>query len=140
MIVKNIRNLIVMALLLMFTTMPVLAATNTDNQLFKACDANSLTKDSPICKDRNTTTNPVNDKIKVAADIVALAAGAAAVILIIVSGFKFITAGGASPGQRSGDPNAIKSARATLTAAIIGLVIIALAWTIVTFVTDRFIQ
>jgi hypothetical protein len=77
--------------------------------------------------------------IHTAADLIAAVAGVAAVIVIIISGFQFVTAGGASPGQRSGDPNKIKSARAALTGAIIGLVVVVLAWTLVTFVTDRFI-
>src|SRR5207237_218940 len=123
------------------SVIPAMAATapTTDDHLFSVCDINGKTAKSPICPDRNIKTNPANHLIKVATDIVALATGAAAVILIIISGIRFITAGGASPGQRAGDPNAIKSARATLTAAIIGLIIVAMAWTIISFVTDKFI-
>jgi hypothetical protein len=98
---------------------------------------------SPACQQNasqnNKPTNPVVNIIHTAADLIAAVAGVAAVIVIIISGFQFVTAGGASPGQRSGDPNKIKSARAALTGAIIGLVVVVLAWTLVTFVTDRFI-
>jgi len=117
-----------------------LAATSTNDQLFSACDVNAQTAKSAICADKNTTTNPVNKKIKIAADIVALVTGAAAVVMIVISGFTFITAGGSVTGQRSGDTNRLKSARSTLATSIIGLVIIALAWTLISFVTDRLIK
>ena len=98
---------------------------------------------SPTCQQNASqngkTTDPAVNTIRTAANIIAIVAGIAAVIMIIIAGFQFVTAGGASPGQRSGDPNKIKSARATLSSALVGLVIIALAWTIVTFVTDHFI-
>lgn len=116
------------------------AAATTDSQLFSACGTNSQTANSAICKDQGTTKNPVNHTIKVATDIVALLTGAAAVIAIIISGFMFVTAGGGVTGQRSSDPNRLKTARASLTAAITGLVIVALAWTIITFLTDRLIK
>lgn len=108
-------------------------------------DANGNTP--PACQqaqneggaNNNRITGPKN-VINTAANILALITGVGAVIMIIISGFKFVTAGGAAPGQRSGDPNAIKSARNTLTAAIIGLFVVALAWTIIRFATDKLIQ
>lgn len=100
--------------------------------------------DSPVCKqaDQQTVknTNPTVDIINSAATVIAVLAGVVAVIMIVVSGFKFATAGGAAPGQRSGDPNRIKNARATLMYSIIGLVVVALAWTLTRFITERFIQ
>lgn len=139
---KTFISGIILAVALMFIS-PIVglaAPVSTSNQLFSACDINNQTAKSSICPDRNTTTNPVNKKIKNAADIVAIITGAAAVVMIVISGFTFITAGGSVTGQRSSDPNRLKSARATLSAAIIGLVIIALAWTIISFVTDRLIK
>jgi hypothetical protein len=98
---------------------------------------------SPTCQDiasqNKKMTDPVVHIIQVAVNLIAAVAGAASIIIIIISGFQFVTAGGASPGQRSNDPNKVKSARATLSGALVGLVIIALAWTIVTFVTNHFI-
>jgi hypothetical protein len=97
---------------------------------------------SPTCRQASDQTkngnDPVVDTINTAANIIALVAGIGAVIMIIISGFKFTTAGGAAPGQRAGDPNAIKSARATLVASITGLV--ALAFTITIFITYRLFQ
>lgn len=99
---------------------------------------------SPTCqqvKAQNSSgKDPALHIIQAATNIIAAVAGVAAVIIVVVSGIMFVTAGGATPGQRAGDPNRIKSARSALTGALIGLVIIALAWTIVTFVTNKFIK
>jgi hypothetical protein len=139
------------AKLLIFLAVPVLVMTVLLSQA-KAFDpfgqtCNSATNSSPTCQQAANQGGQTSNKltgttniIQVAANIIAVITGVAAVIMIIISGIKFITAGGAAPGQRSGDPNAIKSAQATLTAAVIGLIIVALAWTIVRFVTDNLIK
>lgn len=54
-----------------------------------------------------------------------------AVIMIIYAGFLFITAGG--------DPDKISTGSKTLTAAIVGLVIVFLAKTIITFIITEFL-
>jgi hypothetical protein len=137
-----IKLLVIISTLLAMLTAPALAANDTNNKIFSTCAQNPS---SSICQDKaqqnqNPTDNPVNNIIHVAANIVALLTGVVAVIFIIISGFKFITAGGSIGGQRSADPNSLKSARATLSAAIIGLIIVALAWTIITFLTDKLIK
>lgn len=63
------------------------------------------------------------------ANIIALVAGMAAVILIIVSGIKFVTS--------SGDSNGVSSAKKTIAYALVGLVVIILARTIVVFIVRR---
>jgi hypothetical protein len=111
------------------------------NPLSSAC---KQAPSSPACqqnsKQNGKKTNPTVDIIKTAANLIAVIAGVAAVIVVIISGFMFVTAGGASPGQRGSDPNRVKGARGALMGAIIGLVIIALAWTIITFVTDKLVK
>ena len=53
----------------------------------------------------------------------------------------YATAGGAAAGQRAGDnPTKAKNARLVLTNAVIGLIIIALAWVVVSFVTQKVIS
>lgn len=112
------------------------------------CDTNAKngSGSSAVCQDKNsqqspTATNPITDTIKKVADVLALIAGIAAVILIVISGFMFVTAGGSIGGQRGGDnPAKAAKARSTLSSALVGLVIVALAWTIVTFITDKFIH
>lgn len=106
---------------------PALAASN--DQVFAGCDQ---TPDSPICKDRNTTTNPANRIIKDATDIVALMTGIAAVIMIIIGGLTMATS--------SGNSEAVAKARKRIVYAIVGLVVVALAWTLITFLTDKLIK
>jgi hypothetical protein len=123
--------LILLSLQPLVLAAPVVGAT-TNDKLFAACDTNQQAANSPICADRNTTVNPVNQKLKVATDIVAILAGLAAVIIIIASGLTLITS--------AGNTEAVTNARKRITSAIIGLVIIALAWTIIAFVLDRLVQ
>lgn len=138
---RIMRTLILLAFILVPMTLATPSA-GAFNPFSSVC-SNGNAGGSPTCQQNSgqngKSTNPAVTTIETAVNIIATVAGIAAVIIIIVSGFQFITAGGAVPGQRSGDPNKIKSARATLTGAVIGLIIIALAWTIVTFVANHFI-
>ncbi|MEO6513585.1 MAG: pilin [Candidatus Saccharimonadales bacterium] len=59
-------------------------------------------------------------------NILSAVIGVAAVIMIILAGFKYITSGG--------DPSGVKSAKDSLIYAIVGLLVVALAQTIVRFV------
>lgn len=87
--------------------------------------------DSAVCA-RDRTTNPIAgpDGILVkATDIIAIIAGIAAVILIIVGGIKYVVSGG--------DTNAVNSAKNTVLYALIGLVVIGVAKILITFVVSR---
>ncbi len=101
---------------------------------------------SAICKQNqeqatNGNSNPIagsNGVIQKATNLIAVISGVIGVVMIIVSGFTLITAGGA---QGGGDnPNKVKKARGRIMASLIGLVIIALAWTIVTFIIQKFVK
>lgn len=105
---------------------------------------------TPICQ-QNTTQqtaktneNPVagpNGVLQTVTNVMAVLTGIVAVVMIIISGMQFVTAGGSIAGQRAGDnPSKAKKARANLMAAIIGLIIVALAWTIITFVVQKIVQ
>ena len=91
----------------------------------------------PICQQHPSAAgctkpgaeNPVNHVIQVAADIVALLTGLAAVIFIIAGGFAMVTSGG--------NAEAAANARKRITAAIIGLAVVVLAWTIINFAIDK---
>lgn len=65
-------------------------------------------------------------------NVLSIAVGILAVIMLIVGGFRFITS--------SGNPETIKSAKNTITYALIGLVIVALAQIIVNFVLNKATQ
>jgi hypothetical protein len=129
--------------LLMVGLVAATAAAAPFNPLGDPCST-APASSSPACqqnaKQNGSTTNPTVDIIKTAANLIAAVGGISAVIVIIISGFMFVTAGGGVGGQRSSDPSRAKNARAALTGALIGLVIIALAWTIVTFVADKFVK
>ncbi len=99
-----------------------------DSQLFDFCK--KFPTAAP-CHDR-TPDNPVLHVIQVATSIIAVIVGIAAVIMIIVSGIRMITSGG--------NQEAVASARKRITSAIIGLVIVALSWTIINFAIDNFIK
>ena len=64
-----------------------------------------------------------------AANLISIIGGIAAVIMIMIAGFFFVTSGG--------DSNRTQTARKTLTYAVVGLVVIALARTIVVFFVVR---
>lgn len=67
--------------------------------------------------------------IKFVINILSVIVGFAAVLMIIISGFKFITAGG--------DASSVASARSTIMYAIIGLVVVAAAQAIVRYVLSK---
>jgi nitrate/nitrite transporter NarK len=79
------------------------------------CDATAGTKLSVIIK------NIIN--------LLSIIVGIAAIIVIIVSGLRFITAGG--------DANSISSARNGVIYAVVGLIVAALAQVIVRFVLSK---
>ena len=118
----------------------------SSNPLDQACNTNAETKKSPLCQQAQTqgTTNPVSGPggvINKAANIIALVVGIGAVIMILIGGFEFITAGGtgfkAAPGA---GPTKAAKARARISSALIGLVVVALAWAIVRLITDRVLR
>lgn len=71
-----------------------------------------------------TVTNVIN--------LISMAVGIAAVIMIMVGGFRYTTSGG--------DQEGIKSAKNTIMYALIGLIVVALAQVIVRFVLNKTIQ
>lgn len=71
----------------------------------------------------------VESIIETVVNILSFVVGVAAVIMVIIGGFKYITSGG--------DSNSISSAKNTIQYAIIGLVLVALAQGIVQFVFRR---
>ncbi len=78
------------------------------------------------------TQNQVGDIASKIVNVFSIIVGAAAIIMIIYSGFRYITSGGSS--ERIG------SAKTTLIYAIIGLVVVALAQILVHFVLSASIN
>lgn len=88
---------------------------------------------SAVCQDNGkgntdpiTGANGILHKITV---FITAVAGLAAVIFIMLAGFKYITSGG--------EPAKVESAKSTLIYAVVGLVVIALAYSIVSLVLSK---
>ncbi len=80
---------------------------------------------SPVYAQAPQTPATISGIVNVLENIIKLlapAAGIAFFIMLLVGGYKFITSGG--------DPKAVGSARATLTYAIIGIILVVAAWLI----------
>ena len=92
----------------------------------------STNPQSDTCKSYNASTNPItgtNGTLYKITTIVSTVAGIAAVFVIIISGVRYMTSGG--------DTQKVTAAKSTLIGAIVGLVIIVLAQTIITFVVRK---
>jgi predicted small integral membrane protein len=126
--ITKILSLILIAFTL-FTAAPALAVTDANNKVFAVCATNPS---ATVCKEKNPSEDPVVHVIRTASTIVALLTGAMAVIFIILGGITMITS--------NGSPEAVANARKRVIYALIGLIIVALAWTLIAFVTDKLIQ
>jgi len=101
----------------------------TDNNLTAG---KGLAGSNSLCKDQSTI-NPVlgaDGVIAKVTNIIAIVAGIAAVIMIIISGLLFVTAGG--------DPQRVATARNTIIYTLIGIVVIVMAKFIIVFIVSRF--
>jgi hypothetical protein len=127
------------ALLIVFTLITLVVAMPTPALAFDpfsnsgtptqgAVDCSGDAKSSAVCQDKGNG-DPITGNggllLKITS-IVSYMAGAAAIIIIIVSAIKFMTAGG--------DSSSAASARRTLVGAVVGLVILALAKTLITYI------
>ncbi len=81
------------------------------------------------CDKNDSGGTDINRVIKTVIKIMSGLVGVLAVIMIIISGFKYVTA--------AGDSAKITSAKHTLVYAIVGLIIVALAQVIVKFVLNK---
>jgi len=121
---------IIIPILIMVLAMPILVSGNAlaINEASKdaACDGLGLVGED--C-DEGDPEGEINNLIANIVNIFSWIVGVVAVIMIIISGFKYITA--------HGDSNAITSAKSTLTYAVVGLVIAVTAQLLVQFVLKQ---
>jgi hypothetical protein len=96
-----------------------------DTNVNSICQGVGLAGGSSTC-DKTSAQSSVGNIVKTAINLISLAVGVIAVIMIIIGGLKYITSGG--------DSAQTSSAKNTILYAIIGLVIVALAQVIVRFV------
>lgn len=100
------------------------------NPAYAGVQCNGPAGSSPVC--HASASDPLTGSkgvIVKATNLIALVAGIAAVIMIIVAGIKFITS--------QGDAGAVGEARKTIIFACIGIAVIVLAKTIITFVVSK---
>lgn len=97
---------------------------------YAACGHGSSAKDQVLTGIGQTgsdcSSDGVTNAISAAVTILSIVAGIAAVIAIIIAGFKYITSGG--------DSGKVANAKSTLIYALVGLVVAALAQFLVHFV------
>ena len=111
-----------------FSPVPALAGTNVFND---ACNKPG-TQNSAICKDKGTTTNPLtgsNGLIVKVTKIIATVAGAAAVLIIIISGLRYVLS--------NGDTAQATNARNSILYALVGLIVIIIAASIISLVMSK---
>ena len=94
-----------------------------------ACDGVEQSVSGTGKCDTSASNSTINSKLSTVIKIISLVVGVAAVIMIIVGGFKYITS--------AGDPAKVSSAKDTILYAIIGLIIVAMAQMIVRFVLKK---
>lgn len=96
-----------------------------------ACGAAGDASTASACNP-GAATGSVGKTVRTIINLISLAAGAAAVIMLMIGGFKYATS--------SGNADAAKSARSTITYALLGLVIVGVAQIIVQFVIHNTAQ
>jgi hypothetical protein len=128
------RLLSTIAVALALLTAPLALATvpayadDTSASKTAACQGIGLTDASGDGCDKSAGQQ-VSKVIATIVNLLSVIVGTAAVIMIIVSGLKYVTSGG--------DSNKVSSAKTSLVYAIVGLVVVALAQFIVHFVLNN---
>jgi hypothetical protein len=99
----------------------------------------SSAADTTVCTERGKSGNPIsgtNGVLLKITNIIAYVAGAAAIIVIIVGAIRFITSGSdTSVGSRIDDD--VLNAKRSISYALIGLAIVVLAKTLITYFIKR---
>lgn len=131
-IIRTIRKTALIGLLMiaffMSSVLPVVANAGAAG----VCDISGASQ-STYCQDQgkaSTSNNPIIGIIKTAINIVSYMAGVAAVVAILISSIKFMTA--------NGDQNSISSAKKTLVFAAVGIIIVLIAQSIVAFALKKY--
>ncbi len=127
---RILKSILMLPVVLAILALPVFATDTAfavdDPAKQAACEG--LGRDPAECTNTGSNTQ-INNVVAAAVNILSWVVGVAAVVMIIIGGFKYITAGG--------DSNSISSAKSTITYAVIGLVIAALAQVMVQFVLNK---
>ncbi|MGH7234617.1 MAG: hypothetical protein ACREF7_04205 [Candidatus Saccharimonadales bacterium] len=127
------RRIIRAVLVLSCTSLMFIPALAGASSYLPDCNPGGAAYGTSVCNDVNTQSsdggNVVIRLISDAINVLSVLVGAAAIIIIIISGIRLVTSGG--------DSSAVSGAKSGIFAAIIGIVIVALAQTIVILVLDN---
>jgi hypothetical protein len=119
-----VAGLLAPAAILITSPAPAYAdAFSSSNAKGQACSGISGAEAAGNC---TTAGKSIDDIIRTIINFMSALIGTVAVVMVIVGGFKYITSGG--------DASKVGAAKSTLTYAVIGLVIVAMAQFIVQFV------
>jgi type IV secretory pathway VirB2 component (pilin) len=113
----------------LFGFLVLLPSSAVSAQSSLACEGLTGIDDCTVASD---TEPSVKSTLETMLDLLSLVAGIIAVIMIIIASTKFITS--------QGDSGKVASARSTIIYAIIGLIIVILAQSIIFFVIDNTIN
>ena len=103
----------------------------TDTQKALQCGAELEFTDRE-CEQNAEAGQQIEETFKTVLNLLTLAATVAAIIMVVYAGFRYIVSGGNEKG--------VKAAQSSLIYAIVGIVIIAVAQSIVRFVLERLIE
>ena len=128
---KRLLRIFIPAVTLVMLSMS--SGTASAAHIFPGCNKITNANNSTVCKDVNAQNasgkNVLITIIKDVINVLSFIIGVAAVIIIIISAFKFIVAGG--------NTQSVSQARSGLIAAAIGIIVVVVAQGIVVFVLNR---
>lgn len=132
-LVRALRNLVVVTALMLglFSPVALAAPSGTLNDACNSGTGNGQAQQSALCQQSNKqgTDNPVAHTLHVATNILALISAVIAVIMMFISGLTLVTS--------RGDSNSVAGARNRIIYAVVGLLIIAAAWSITSLLVDH---
>jgi hypothetical protein len=108
---------------------PAVALINSSSSQTAACQGINVDQDSNACTADGDSASGLGGIIKDVLDILSIVVGVAAIIMIIIGGFRYVLSGG--------DSNSTSGAKNTIIFAIVGLVIAVLAQVLVQFVLAK---
>jgi len=130
---RNILKTLLISTLLLVPVTTALATPYAGAVDVLAICSDATAKTTDVCKEaatqQNNKTNPVIKALRITVSIMSFVIGLTAVIMLIIGAIGLSTSGG--------DPQKVSSARGTITYAIIGIVVAALAETLVAFVLNK---
>jgi hypothetical protein len=125
---RLILALATLGIIIAGTSVPALAAPYNPFGNIDCTDA----PNTAVCQDANSTDNPITGPkgvVMKVANILAILAGIAAVIVIVVAGFMYVTS--------AGDAKATGQAKNAIIFALVGVAVIVFARTIIAFVISK---